>query len=644
MKNFRFFLWGLMATGVLFVSCSTEERAGSAEEQEMATLSFGASLNDLINRQLNTKQAANLPECSDAAPATVVVVLSEGGEDMDPVTLNILSDDLDGDGNEDYYTDYSDDLELLPGTYQLEEFIVYDAGGNIIWLAPIDDDDSGEYDGYVGNPLPISINLGPGVKKYVDVEVLCYDHREVNQYGYVFFDIITGRAIDFCIFGNYCTENGRHYVAEYEVDVWYGTDNTGTVLYTGIGNTLEINEDGDEYSDPVCLTLPDTNGADSYYFEISMDGEVIRSGTITDEEVRTLFDGDNNVDYYHFQEGGCTGGDSPNLFDEGGNGGEPGECNPEDPNTVCEVQRNFEQNYFSIQSGAFHAENLPEPDSESLEILQISGNSNVLAGGSNLIEVRATGNTTEVIVGVQGAEGFFTVPVVLSARNRQAAEVTLDLSLLISQQAMDHFTIIFAPGDGQGNYGQYQTLQVTRQEAGTGLLQISLSWDQLNDVDLYLIQPDGQQIFYGNRNSTNGGELDVDSNPGCSIDGINNENIFYEDDPGVSIQNGQYEVMVDLWSNCNIPGNTNFTVVAYYDGQLIVPATGANPFQGQLTPADDNGITTPVMTFNIPNSALNRSGEKARKSYKTASGSEKIYKFEYDRNNKVFENFNPKVN
>ncbi|MDT0677505.1 hypothetical protein [Autumnicola musiva] len=318
MKNFRFFLLGLMALGLSFVSCSTEESSGNREQEEMATLSFGASLNDLLNRQMNTKQQiSDLPECSDAAPATVVVVISEEGVDMDPVTLNILSDDLDGNGNEDYYTDYSDDLELMPGTYELEEFIVYDAGGNVIWLAPIDDDDSGDYDGYVSDALPISINLGPGVKKYVDVEVLCYDNREVNQYGYVFFDIIPNRAIEFCMFGNYCTDNGRHYPAEYSVDIWLGTDSSGTVLYSDVENTVEMDNNGDYAGTPVCFALPDTDGEDQYYIEITLlnsdaypdvTEEVVHSAVLTDAQVREMFVGEDAVDYYHFNINCDSGG------------------------------------------------------------------------------------------------------------------------------------------------------------------------------------------------------------------------------------------------------------------------------------------------------------------------------------------------
>ncbi|MDT0644681.1 hypothetical protein RM553_17710 [Zunongwangia sp. F363] len=325
MKKFKLFLMGFLASAMLLVSCSKDEPVNEAtEQQEVATLTFGATLNDLLNRAANTKQHfSDVPECSDAAPATVMVVLSEGGIDMDPVTINVLSDDLDSDGDMDYFTDYSEDLELMPGTYELEEFIVYDASANPIWIAPIDDDDSGEYDGYVMDALPITINLGAGVKKYVDVEVLCYDERQVNEYGYLFFDIIPNQAIEFCVFGNYCTDNGRHYPAEYSVNIWLGTDDTGTVLYTDETNSVEMDNNGDYAGTPLCFALPDTEGEDQYYMEVTLlnsdaypdvTEEVVYSAVLTDEEVREMFDGEDAVDYYHF--GINCGGGGPVISED----------------------------------------------------------------------------------------------------------------------------------------------------------------------------------------------------------------------------------------------------------------------------------------------------------------------------------------
>jgi len=213
----------------------------------------------------------------------------------------------------DYFTDYSDDLELTPGMYMLEEFIVYDAAGNMIWIAPIDDG-SGDFDGYVDNALPLSIDLKAGVKKYIDVEVLCFDDRMANVYGYVFFDFEGKELIEFCIFGNYCTPNGRHYTASYSVDVWNYEDDAKTdQLYDDLTATVTENEDGDFAADPLCIVLPDGEEDNEYWIEITIlstdeygvTEEVIRAGSITDTEVRSFFDGDDNLDYFHFFEGDC---------------------------------------------------------------------------------------------------------------------------------------------------------------------------------------------------------------------------------------------------------------------------------------------------------------------------------------------------
>ncbi|MDT0677423.1 hypothetical protein [Autumnicola musiva] len=325
MKHFRITLMSIAMMALLFSSCSKEENEGMEENSsEKATLSFGASLNDMLNKRAQTKQHfSDVPECSDADPASVMVVISSNGVDMDEITLDVLSDDLDGDGTMEYFTDYSEDLELTPGTYELEEFVVYDAAGNMIWIAPIDDDDSGEFDGYVNDALPITINLGSGVKKYVDVEVLCYDERNVNQYGYLFFDFEGKELIDFCIFGNFCPPNGRHYVASYSIDVWNYVDGESTEqLYDDLTAEVEMDENGDYAASPLCIVLPDGEGDDEYYIEISInesdeystEERIIRAGTITDTEVRAFFDGEDNLDYYHFFYGDCNQTDNPPVL------------------------------------------------------------------------------------------------------------------------------------------------------------------------------------------------------------------------------------------------------------------------------------------------------------------------------------------
>ena len=321
----------LVATScLLLTSCSKEEDAPSSEK---SSLSFATLLNDMVDNKAALKQALDdIPECSDAAPAFVEVVLTgpeNVGSMADPlvVSVNPNPGNYDGDPEAEYFTDEAAELELEPGTYSLEYFAVYDgdpddAGSNLIWIAPTSE---GSLSAFVDDPLPISISLGAGVKKYVDVEVLCFDDRMVNEYGYLFFDIEDTRAIELCIFGNFCPPSGRHFPAAYSVDIWSWSNGTrGALIHNDLTATVELDENGDYAASPLCMPLPDTDGLDEYYGEITiLDSDaygniterVIRQGVFNDEEVRSLFDGENNLDYYHFREG-CDGDDSPPIFED----------------------------------------------------------------------------------------------------------------------------------------------------------------------------------------------------------------------------------------------------------------------------------------------------------------------------------------
>ena len=311
-------------------------------------------------------------------------------------------------------------------------------------------------------------------------------------------------------------------------------------------------------------------------------------------------------------------------------------CKKDDDGGGGTVNRaDFEHNYFNISGSDFHGRTLPAGNSQSLEILNISGNSTVLAGGSNLIHLEGSDNATEVVIGVKDREGFFTKPITANREGQNRAILSLvDIRLLIGQGASGSFTIAISVGDGQGNYSAFQYLDVSLMTAGTGLLQVSLSWDQENDVDLHLIDPNGEEIYFGNTVSATGGQLDVDSNAACYIDNINNENIFYEDSPDVTIPNGEYEVLVNLWSNCSVVPDTNYTVVVYYGGNLIGTTSGQNPHYGVLTPNTYEMVS--VMKFNISGTAPRSTGDQNQLSMPN------YYKFSVDKDNKVFENFNPK--
>ncbi len=54
--------------------------------------------------------------------------------------------------------------------------------------------------------------------------------------------------------------------------------------------------------------------------------------------------------------------------------------------------------------------------------------------------------------------------------------------------------------------------RLEREGGASGDVQISLAWDDYNDLDLHLFCPSGERIYFNNKKSECGGELDVDMN------------------------------------------------------------------------------------------------------------------------------------
>ncbi len=326
MKKITNYLMLFVVSGLLFSSCSREEEM-MPRDGNKAKVSFGTLLNDMVANS-GMKQAMDIPECSENAPAFVEVVLSgpnNVGTLANPLVVNINSTpgDYDGDGEAEYFTEESVDLELDPGTYTLEFFAVYDGdpalpGSNRIWIAPMA---GGNLANFVDVSLPMDFNLGAGVKKYIDVEVLCFDDRMVNDYGYLFFDVDGVRAYEFCFFANYCTPDGRHYPASYSVNIWMGTDNTGTLLYsktnhTGIGNEDDPYNSDEPFAEPSCFALPNpaqiADDKDYLYYEVTLlewDGvyEYVEteplSGTLNRNGIVGNFGPNNTIDFEHLRFG-----------------------------------------------------------------------------------------------------------------------------------------------------------------------------------------------------------------------------------------------------------------------------------------------------------------------------------------------------
>jgi len=124
--------------------------------------------------------------------------------------------------------------------------------------------------------------------------------------------------------------------------------------------------------------------------------------------------------------------------------------------------------------------------------------------------------------------------------------------------------------DGEGIQYDLSVLCTTSEASSavvlqTGDVQVTLRWNTPDDVDLYVQDPAGDQVFYGNPSVPSGGQLDVDANLGCAEQMASPvENIFWPTGGGVP---GDYVVTVSLFSFCGPPGPIDFTLTTLVRGE-----------------------------------------------------------------------------
>jgi uncharacterized protein YfaP (DUF2135 family) len=234
------------------------------------------------------------------------------------------------------------------------------------------------------------------------------------------------------------------------------------------------------------------------------------------------------------------------------------------------------------------------PQASGGPAVQPTGNNSVINGGSSQVRLRSSVAFQTVYVfigGVSGGVGGYW--------ELRLSTATSDATVIITQARSipaDRFDAVFAVATASGAVGAYSAVQTQRLEASTGDVQVSVSWDAASDVDLHVLDPRGEEIFYGNPTSASGGALDLDSNAACSIDNKNNENIRW---PTGRAPGGTYTVRLDYWSSCSV-ASTNYVVTVNNGGVT-------QTFRGTLTGAGDQGSRgsgRAITTFTRPGSTV----------------------------------------
>ncbi len=122
---------------------------------------------------------------------------------------------------------------------------------------------------------------------------------------------------------------------------------------------------------------------------------------------------------------------------------------------------------------------------------------------------------------------------------------------------------------------------------GHGDVQITLTWDNTADLDLHVIDPNNEEIYWSHSYSASGGALDVDD-----IDGYGPENIFWLSNTAPS---GTYKVYVHhyVWSQADYPQTANFTVLvnAFGNSEKFTGTTSLDETV-YIANFDHNGLIT----------------------------------------------------
>lgn len=126
-------------------------------------------------------------------------------------------------------------------------------------------------------------------------------------------------------------------------------------------------------------------------------------------------------------------------------------------------------------------------------------------------------------------------------------------------------------------------------ELQTGDVQVTLRWDTIDDLDLYVTDPAGDTVAYFNPAIPSGGALDVDANAACSgnLTPTPVENIFW---PSGQSPSGTFDVTVTLYTYCRqSPATIPFELTVLVQGETTT-------FTGAITPENP----TVEFTFQSP--------------------------------------------
>lgn len=281
-------------------------------------------------------------------------------------------------------------------------------------------------------------------------------------------------------------------------------------------------------------------------------------------------------------------------------------CGSDDDNVSENAIKNaIETGWFTVENAEYVASDMPESTTETA-LEGVYGNNQALSNGGNFITISSQTKYGRFYVGVEGVQGYYDIEVVNSqtGAGNDTEYFNYTIPVNYSVDLGDDFVLVISGVTLEGYITPKYTQEITYVESLDGDLLVNLVFDRPKDVDLHLIMPSGREIYYGNRGDYGYDEeiqlfgLDHDSNPSCSIDNLNNENISI---PVDYVEKGKYTVIVNLYANCNNDFPVNYSLQARYKGELLknLLPESVNPVRGYYRADAGTHDRTVVMEFEL---------------------------------------------
>lgn len=222
------------------------------------------------------------------------------------------------------------------------------------------------------------------------------------------------------------------------------------------------------------------------------------------------------------------------------------------------------------------------------------------------------------LVSFDGYPGHFSLPVrvqtelgPVAAGGSEGAAIRFtigsaqrpDRSVLQSQETYVA-TMRIQAVDGRGRVSAPVSRPVNIVPVGTGDVEVAMTMTLATDLDLYVTDPAGTTVYYGNTGNFSGGHLDLDANAACSGNvGVQAEHIYW---PTGQAPVGTYSVRVAHYRSCVGGQPVDYRVTVRACGETVVLTgrfTGMGNGQSCTGRAGDPNWCQEVVSFQLPSCA-----------------------------------------